>query len=90
MSYAFNEECSNVDIFNQVMSSDLKKSLFEGYNCTCFVYGMTGAGKTYTMFGDICNYITMNSQITGLIMLSFKEILSLSKSICCSDRTETE
>lgn len=23
-----------------------------GYNSTVFIYGMTGAGKTYTMFGD--------------------------------------
>lgn len=23
-----------------------------GYNSTVFIYGMTGAGKTYTMFGS--------------------------------------
>lgn len=23
-----------------------------GYNSTIFIYGMTGAGKTYTMFGN--------------------------------------
>ena len=23
------------------------------YNTTCFAYGMTGAGKTYTMMGDV-------------------------------------
>ena len=23
-----------------------------GYNATCFAYGMTGAGKTHTMFGS--------------------------------------
>lgn len=61
------------------MKGDLKQSLFEGYNCTCFVYGMTGAGKTYTMFGDICNYMTMNSSVKGLIMLSLKEIINLIK-----------
>lgn len=38
---------------------------------------MTGAGKTYTMFGDICNYLTMNSSVKGLIMLSLQEIISL-------------
>lgn len=26
-----------------------------GYNSTVFIYGMTGAGKTYTMFGNIGN-----------------------------------
>lgn len=24
-----------------------------GYNSTIFIYGMTGAGKTYTMFGNL-------------------------------------
>lgn len=24
-------------------------SVLEGYNATCFAYGMTSAGKTYTM-----------------------------------------
>lgn len=24
----------------------------QGFNVTCFAYGMTGAGKTHTMFGD--------------------------------------
>lgn len=66
-------------IFESLMKDDLKNSLLEGYNCTCFVYGMTGAGKTYTMFGDICNYMTMNSSVKGLIMLSLQEILYLVK-----------
>ena len=25
----------------------------QGYNATCFAYGMTGAGKTFTMFGPL-------------------------------------
>lgn len=25
----------------------------QGYNSTVFIYGMTGAGKTYTMFGNL-------------------------------------
>ena len=28
-------------------------SLIDGYNSTCFAYGMTGSGKTHTMLGDI-------------------------------------
>jgi hypothetical protein len=28
-------------------------NLMNGYNATIFAYGMTGAGKTYTMFGNI-------------------------------------
>ncbi|EAR82440.2 kinesin motor catalytic domain protein (macronuclear) [Tetrahymena thermophila SB210] len=79
MNRTFGEECSNDEVFDYVMKEDIKLSLFEGFNCTCFVYGMTGAGKTYTMFGDICNYLTMNSPIKGLIMLSLKEIMESMK-----------
>ncbi|KAL4471355.1 hypothetical protein ABPG74_008248 [Tetrahymena malaccensis] len=79
MNRTFGEECSNEEVFDYVMKEDIKLSLFEGFNCTCFVYGMTGAGKTYTMFGDICNYLTMNSPIKGLIMLSLREIIELMK-----------
>ena len=27
--------------------------VLEGFNFTCFAYGMTGAGKTHTMMGDL-------------------------------------
>jgi kinesin family protein 11 len=27
------------------------KAFMEGYNCSLFAYGQTGAGKTYTMMG---------------------------------------
>ena len=29
------------------------ENIISGYNATVFAYGMTGAGKTYTMFGDM-------------------------------------
>ena len=29
-------------------------TLMDGYNVTLFAYGMTGAGKTYTMLGLAC------------------------------------
>ena len=28
-------------------------NIINGYNATIFAYGMTGAGKTYTMFGNM-------------------------------------
>jgi maltoporin len=28
-------------------------NVLQGYNSTVFIYGMTGSGKTYTMFGSI-------------------------------------
>lgn len=77
MSSTFGEEITNESVFERAMKEDMRESLMEGFNCTCFVYGMTGAGKTYTMFGDICNYMTMHSNVKGLIMLSLREIMKL-------------
>ncbi len=28
-------------------------NILDGFNVTCFAYGMTGAGKTHTMIGDM-------------------------------------
>eukprot|EP00928_Gymnodinium_smaydae_P011391 TRINITY_DN14209_c2_g1_i2.p1 TRINITY_DN14209_c2_g1~~TRINITY_DN14209_c2_g1_i2.p1 ORF type:complete len:954 (-),score=150.98 TRINITY_DN14209_c2_g1_i2:431-2959(-) len=37
------------DIFDGV--KDLVQSAIDGYNCTIFAFGQTGAGKTHTMYG---------------------------------------
>lgn len=64
------------------MQADIRNSLFEGFHCTCFVYGMTGAGKTYTMFGD---HVAPSSSISGipkfngLINLALREIILQAK-----------
>lgn len=31
----------------------LTESISQGYNATIFAYGMTGAGKSFTMFGEL-------------------------------------
>jgi kinesin family protein 2/24 len=28
-------------------------NILDGFNATCFAYGMTGAGKTHTMLGNV-------------------------------------
>ena len=45
--------------------------MFEGINATCFAYGMTGAGKTHTMLGDIYRSSTGEE---GICSLSITEI----------------
>ena len=46
----FNEQATNVDVYGMTLQP-LIPNLLEGYNVTCFAYGMTGAGKTFTMIG---------------------------------------
>ncbi|EGR33405.1 kinesin motor domain protein, partial [Ichthyophthirius multifiliis] len=43
----------NLRIINAIQDQLINLLDFYIYNCTCFVYGMTGSGKTYTMFGNM-------------------------------------
>lgn len=58
----FDNQATNVDVFEFSMRP-LVQSVMQGYNCSAFVYGATGAGKTYTMLGTDTNpgitYLTM-------------------------------
>lgn len=47
----FNEGNDNEEVFKD-STQGLIKSLMDGCNCSVFVYGATGAGKTYTMLGS--------------------------------------
>lgn len=46
----FGFQSDNKEIF-EFTTKHLIKSLMDGYNCSVFAYGATGAGKTYTMLG---------------------------------------
>ncbi|XP_031840378.1 kinesin-like protein KIF18A [Nomia melanderi] len=48
----FDMQSTNNDVF-EGSTKDLIASLLDGYNCSVFAYGATGAGKTHTMLG--CN-----------------------------------
>ena len=50
----FNETTNNENVFNESIKSMIDK-IVEGYNSTAFAYGVTGTGKTYTIFGDLSN-----------------------------------
>jgi len=47
----FGPTSTQMDVYNTVVSP-LLKEVIAGYNCTVFVYGQTGTGKTYTMEGN--------------------------------------
>ena len=48
----FNEKDDNKSIFNKIIKK-LVDNILNGYNSTALAYGVTGTGKTHTMFGDI-------------------------------------
>ncbi|CAH2107684.1 unnamed protein product [Euphydryas editha] len=66
LKFVFDHVCgqnaSNQDVF-ETTTKDMLTSLMEGYNCSVFAYGATGAGKTFTMIGNKENpgitYLTM-------------------------------
>lgn len=61
----FNNQARNNDIFEFSMRP-LVQSVMQGYNCSAFVYGATGAGKTFTMLG--------NEENPGVTYLTMKEL----------------
>ena len=50
----FVETSNNEMVFNGAIKSLMDKVL-NGYNSTALAYGVTGTGKTYTVFGDLSN-----------------------------------
>ncbi|CDW82150.1 kinesin motor domain containing protein [Stylonychia lemnae] len=48
---AFSEQYSNMDVYSKTIEP-LIPNILDGFNVTCFAYGMTGAGKTHTMIGN--------------------------------------
>ncbi|TGZ32783.1 Uncharacterized protein DBV15_00991 [Temnothorax longispinosus] len=47
----FDSTSANTDVFEGSTKSVIS-SLLDGYNCSVFAYGATGAGKTHTMLGN--------------------------------------
>lgn len=69
----FDHASSNIDVFEHSMRP-LVSSVMRGYNCSAFVYGATGAGKTHTMLGSEENpgitYLTMKELFEQIDMHS--------------------
>ncbi|XP_065596170.1 kinesin-like protein KIF24 [Cyrtonyx montezumae] len=61
----FGESCTNQDVYMKT-AHPLIQHILKGGNATCFAYGQTGAGKTYTMVGTQRN--------PGLYALAAKDI----------------
>lgn len=69
----FDYEATNNDIFSFAMCP-LIASILNGYNCSAFVYGATGAGKTFTMLGS--------EEVRGIAYLTMKELFERINSKC--------
>lgn len=52
--HVLHDETTNEDVFSKC-TKPLVHSVMDGYNCSVFVYGATGAGKTFTMLGSETN-----------------------------------
>jgi len=60
--YVLPGDCSQSRVFDIVGKSGCEHFL-EGYNVAVFAYGQTGAGKTYTMYGDVMQIVSENNTI---------------------------
>lgn len=72
----FPPKVHNSDIFKEVIENEVQKSL-QGFNTTIMVYGVTGSGKTHTIFGNLgFKDLTETSPSTenGLVYYVFKQL----------------
>ncbi|XP_067136206.1 kinesin-like protein KIF12 [Centruroides vittatus] len=68
----FEPEASQEDVFEFCGIKKMIDMALDGFSCTVFAYGQTGAGKTYTLTG--CNDVENNSlkqQEPGIVQMSF-------------------
>uniref|UniRef100_A0A1A9Z0N0 Kinesin motor domain-containing protein n=1 Tax=Glossina pallidipes TaxID=7398 RepID=A0A1A9Z0N0_GLOPL len=61
----FDVNITNKEIFDECVAP-LVDSILNGYNCSIFAYGATGAGKTFTMLG--------NRRYAGLMSLTINHL----------------
>eukprot|EP00281_Chroomonas_sp_CCMP1168_P026414 CAMPEP_0206223458 /NCGR_PEP_ID=MMETSP0047_2-20121206/6496_1 /ASSEMBLY_ACC=CAM_ASM_000192 /TAXON_ID=195065 /ORGANISM="Chroomonas mesostigmatica_cf, Strain CCMP1168" /LENGTH=688 /DNA_ID=CAMNT_0053646335 /DNA_START=1 /DNA_END=2063 /DNA_ORIENTATION=+ len=52
--HAFDQDCSQKQVY-EATTQKLLGGVMDGFNASCFAYGATGAGKTYTMLGNVDN-----------------------------------
>ncbi len=65
----FTERISNEEVFEKGVKPQIEK-LLAGYNSTILTYGITGSGKTYTVFGS-CS----REEDKGICYLSYEYLL---------------
>lgn len=66
LDYIFEDNILQEEIFEK-LAKPLLSSFIQGYNCTIFAYGQTGAGKTHTILGPFDTLYDESNQSHGLI-----------------------
>lgn len=76
----FDSNSSNLDVFHG-STKNIITTLLDGYNCSVFVYGATGAGKTHTMLGKDgdpgITYLTMSQLFSEIEVQSSQKNFTL-------------
>lgn len=62
----FPSTTSQSEIFSSI-GVPMLSSFVNGYNCTIFAYGQTGAGKTHTILGPLDSLYEKDSELHGLV-----------------------
>ena len=71
----FDQNSATADVYQQALEPAIR-NILNGYNSTILAYGMTGAGKTFTMFGDIYNSLGGLKVHPGIVSLIVKDLFS--------------
>lgn len=71
----FPETTRTAAVYTAVVAP-LVGSVLQGFNATCFAYGMTGAGKTHTMFGDM--YLSQARE-PGVVPLALNHLFAFAR-----------
>lgn len=72
----FADTSNNLQIFEAAIKYNLS-CLIEGYNSTYLAYGITGSGKTFTVFGR--NQINYELEDQGISFLAIDYIINSTK-----------
>lgn len=65
----FEPSATNFQVFNSAILDPIANVL-SGFNSTVFIYGMTGAGKTFTMF----NPTQQNQEQQGIVEFTLAKL----------------
>ena len=74
----FLDDCKQDEVYKS-SAQPLVQDFLNGVNACCLVYGVTGSGKTYTMFGPndvnrLNTFASLNGMNNGIVPIACKEI----------------